>query len=599
MSKRAKIILFLGSLRFAVSLILILSVTLIYATFFESLHGTAAVQYSIYKTWWFGLLLILIGTSVSIAALKKYPWKIHQIGFLVTHLGLVVLIIGSFVSFNWGIDANLSLLNHEEKNFYSTREEIIKIAIPEKKILFSKALESGPYERDGDLVTISPSKDLSITVDRFLPFANETSTVVETEKDGYAAIELQLQNQFVNFQEQFILDETKQVEKNLGPATIIFKEIKNEKELQAFLNTRSKNATQLGELHLTIADRSWHIKLTKENLLQNIPVPKTSFVLKNVHYFPYAIVENNKLVNKDNNPHNPAIKLALSGPRGDEEHIAFSLFPDFPSTHQQHNLYGAKIAFIHQNGLSTNNLSIGVTPNQKLYYRVSSSHSLKSGEMHIGQAYETGWMNIKFKIQKYLPQAMHVTRYAAIKVQDPNNPKVFSAIRLRFENEKEKKFYWLSFGENKNIAFNNTQYEVSYEVKKEPLPFSLYLEEFHMGKDPGTSTPASYQSRVTLKDEFENRLESHLISMNEPLTYQGYTFYQSSYRTDDEGNPIGSVLSVGYDPGRVLKYSGSIFLVLGIMLLFFFRRVYIQVWQEYKARKTKTVSALEEELHVI
>ena len=62
--------------------------------------------------------------------------------------------------------------------------------------------------------------------------------------------------------------------------------------------------------------------------------------------------------------------------------------------------------------------------------------------------------------------------------------------------------------------------------------------------------------------------------MNEPLTYGEYTFYQSSYQTDDQGMPIGSILSVGYDPGRTVKYAGSLFIVLGIFMMFFYGMAY-------------------------
>ena len=599
MPKLTQLYRFFGSLRCAVSLILILTGILIYATIFESLHGMAAVHYTIYKTWWFGLLLILMGINVGTAALKKYPWKIHQIGFLVTHVGLIVLIVGSFISFQWGIDASLPLLNHEERNFYFTQEEIIKVAVPEHNRIFSQALKSGPFERDQDLVKFSLSNNVSVTADRFLPFANEISTVVEAEKDGFHAIELHLQNQFVNFDERLILDGTTRVEKNLGPAVIAFQEIRNEKDLKRLLDKKSSKISQMGDLNLLIGNQSWDIKLNKENLSRTIPISNSPFVLKKIKYFPYAVVENGTLVNKRDDPINPAVKLVLSGPKGDEEHVAFSLFPDFPSTHQQKSLYGAKIAFTHQGESNKNGLSIGVTQNRELYYRVTSSGGIKSGKLNVGQTYETGWMNITFKIQKYLPRAMQVTRYVAVKVQDPSNPKVPSAVRLRFENGNEKSFHWLVFGEDKRINFNKESYEISYESKKELLPFSLYLEEFQIGKDPGTNNPASYQSRVLLKDQFENRHEHHLISMNEPLTYKNFTFYQSSYQNDPQGNPIGSVLSVGYDPGRTLKYSGSIFIVCGIMLLFFFRRVYIQAWQEYKIRKGKNVLIPQKESHAV
>ncbi|HLD73894.1 MAG TPA: cytochrome c biogenesis protein ResB [Bdellovibrionota bacterium] len=599
MPKLAKLCMLLGRLRFAVSLILILAVILIFATFFESLYGTAAVQFTIYKTWWFGLLLILIGINVTLAALKKYPWKIHQVGFLVTHLGIVTLIIGSFVSFQWGIDASLPILNQEEKNFYLNRDELINIVVPENNQFLSASLTLGAYNIDRDIVTLSPSQDVSATVDRFFPFAQSVSTLVKSEKKGFPAIELELHNQFAHFQEQLILDEGTLAEKNLGPASLIFKKIENQSALKVFLDTSTKHSSLLGMLKLNIGEKSWDIELTQEGLSKPVSVPNSTFILKKIKYFSYAIVENSTLVNKKDEPINPAVKLVLSGPKGDEEHVAFSLFPDFPSTHQRKSLYGAKIEFVHQNDFKKNNLSIAVTQDQKLYYRVTSSQGIKSGSLHVGKTYETGWMNLTFKIHTFLPQAMYVTRYVPVKVQDPNNPKVPSVLRIRFESGNNKSFHWLTFSEKKEITFNDKIYEVSYEPKKELLPFSLYLEEFTMGKDPGTNNPASYQSRVVLKDELHNRHEIHVISMNEPLTYKGFTFYQSSYRTDVQGNPIGSVLSVGYDPGRILKYGGSLFIVMGIMLLFFFRKVYIQAWQEYKSRKVNIMGAREEDIHAV
>src|SRR3989338_5850832 len=109
-----RLLRFFGSIKLAILLILLLAAVLVVATFFESAYGTDAVQYSIYKTIWFGALLLLIGLSVTAAALKKYPWKKHQLGFVITHLGIVILIIGSFISFWWGIDGSLPLLNGEE-----------------------------------------------------------------------------------------------------------------------------------------------------------------------------------------------------------------------------------------------------------------------------------------------------------------------------------------------------------------------------------------------------------------------------------------------------------------------------------------------------
>ena len=59
--------------------------------------------------------------------------------------------------------------------------------------------------------------------------------------------------------------------------------------------------------------------------------------------------------------------------------------------------------------------------------------------------------------------------------------------------------------------------------------------------------------------------------MNNPLKYDGLTFYQASY-FEAAKDTYGSVLSVNLDPGRPIKYLGSLLLVLGAIWHFYLRR---------------------------
>mgnify|MGYP003348934206 FL=1 len=87
-------------------------------------------------------------------------------------------------------------------------------------------------------------------------------------------------------------------------------------------------------------------------------------------------------------------------------------------------------------------------------------------------------------------------------------------------------------------------------------------------RSEGTTRPKTYASDV----EFEG--QKFTISMNEPLHHKGYTFYQASYEADLDGTPKYSVLSVNLDPGRRIKYLGSLMTVLGIVSMFYFKPVY-------------------------
>ncbi|MCB0379326.1 MAG: cytochrome c biogenesis protein ResB, partial [Bdellovibrionales bacterium] len=102
------------------------------------------------------------------------------------------------------------------------------------------------------------------------------------------------------------------------------------------------------------------------------------------------------------------------------------------------------------------------------------------------------------------------------------------------------------------------------------LGFQLKLEDFRVGRYQGTRRAASYESDVSIvdKDAPEGKIT---ISMNEPLKYKGFTFYQSSFQEDEMGRPTVSILSVNRDPGRPWKYVGSLLLVFGIIHLFWFK----------------------------
>ena len=75
----------------------------------------------------------------------------------------------------------------------------------------------------------------------------------------------------------------------------------------------------------------------------------------------------------------------------------------------------------------------------------------------------------------------------------------------------------------------------------------------------------SFSSRVRLEDGDVDR--EVLISMNKPLRYQGYTFYQSSYR-DLPGGRETSTLAVVKNYGRLMPYIATAVTVIGMIIHF-------------------------------
>jgi len=97
----------LASMSLAVVLLVALAFVLGWATFIESWFGTEAVHFAVYDAWWFAALLALLGVNVLCAALIRFPWRRYQTGFVITHAGILVLLVGCIYSAGWGIDAQM------------------------------------------------------------------------------------------------------------------------------------------------------------------------------------------------------------------------------------------------------------------------------------------------------------------------------------------------------------------------------------------------------------------------------------------------------------------------------------------------------------
>lgn len=106
---------------------------------------------------------------------------------------------------------------------------------------------------------------------------------------------------------------------------------------------------------------------------------------------------------------------------------------------------------------------------------------------------------------------------------------------------------------------NGNAHTLALRFKRTYFPFSLQLVHFKKEFYPGTETPKSFESRVQITENGSRRLFT--ISMNQPLRYKGYTFYQASYSNDDEQ----SMLQVVKNPGWPLPYLSVGMVTLGLI----------------------------------
>jgi ResB-like family len=120
---------FLSSLKLAVISISSLAATLAYATFFESWYGAGASQEYIYRSHGFAILLAFLGINILCAALIRYPWKKRQTGFVVTHVGLLTLLLGSYYSVRTADEGQVGMVEGDVKG------ELVRIEYPVIRVL--------------------------------------------------------------------------------------------------------------------------------------------------------------------------------------------------------------------------------------------------------------------------------------------------------------------------------------------------------------------------------------------------------------------------------------------------------------------------------
>ncbi|EOI0599883.1 cytochrome c biogenesis protein CcsA [Campylobacter jejuni] len=134
-------------------------------------------------------------------------------------------------------------------------------------------------------------------------------------------------------------------------------------------------------------------------------------------------------------------------------------------------------------------------------------------------------------------------------------------LELSYKNES-KEFYIFEYNKPITIELAGQKFFISWALSYEQLPFDIYLRDFVLDRYPGSMSPASYASEITVKNNNENF--DYRIFMNNVLDYDGYRFYQSSYDQDEKG----TVLSVNKDPGKIPTYIGYFLLCLGMFMNF-------------------------------
>jgi hypothetical protein len=165
-------------------------------------------------------------------------------------------------------------------------------------------------------------------------------------------------------------------------------------------------------------------------------------------------------------------------------------------------------------------------------------------------------------LRKVYPKAKLEWKRVALKPGGPN-PQM---LEMEVRHDGQSRIVVLTgrkgqVGTPKIVNFKDLGVKLSFGAKVIPLPFALKLDRFELERYPGSMSPASYSSYVTVIDREKNVTMPYHIYMNHVLDYRGYRFFQSSFDRDEQG----SVLSVNHDPGTLPTYLGYLLMAIGFL----------------------------------
>ncbi|MCU4176235.1 cytochrome c biogenesis protein CcsA [Carboxylicivirga sp. N1Y90] len=293
---------------------------------------------------------------------------------------------------------------------------------------------------------------------------------------------------------------------------------------------------------------------------QSFSTPKGNLSIKSEIFIPQAMARS---VEKPGGK--PAIQLVLSAASGRQE---FSLFEGDevkvgnytvafePKERTQDLILEIKNGMPH----FTSNMTASLMQMQTgdiQEFAADSAHKLFNGVLYSIE-------DLRMVYTNYLESAV----VEPVSVEGNNGGGLPDAIKFVAELGDEQKVFYVFgkkdvLGQTYTEELGGVKFALSYGSKNIHIPFKLHLNRFELERYPGSESPSSYASEVTLLDERTGLKEDRRIYMNNILNYKGFRFFQSSYDMDEKG----TVLSVNRDLwGTWLTYAGYFLLTLGMFI---------------------------------
>ncbi len=563
-----RIIHWLGSLQLALVLLATIAIACAAATIAESEFNSKVAQVYIYKAPWFILWLVVLCVNLFAVTLTRWPWEKKHTGFIVTHYGIITLLIGAVIGLQTGFEGNVTL--HKDKppvRKITVNRSIIQVESPNDTALYVMPFDASTArlsEKNPRSFEV-PRTDLKIVADAFSDNLVKEEILVPAEgREPGVALRLVSARMGQKLDFPFVLDPAAPQDRDLfGLATIRFQKDlppparPGNAETQMVFGkfapvVQGESPTGIQVLlsadgrKITIAppDSASATYLREEVMKKPIPTLGATVVIED--YWPDFEMRDGKPATKSDQPLNPAalVRVQPASAETADKKPTLLLAPDTDGIRYQLLRDGATLA---------------------------------AGRAKAGESFATGWADWTAEIVAFHPQANIITRMIPGPPLDKGDTGVpgFRARLVSPGNDTAEK-RWVPSGEITSLTDGKNVVRIGYGLELRPVPFSIRLVNFEVPRYEGTDMPSNFIASVEFKEDGTGLTKNGTARMNHPASFPGtlfanltginYKFSQAEWNPRDLGE---TTLQVLYDPGWLLKWIGSLAICVGITIMFY------------------------------
>ncbi len=575
----------LGSLSLAVLLLVLLAAVLACATFLEASKGRQYVQWYVYGSQWFTALLGLLGVNILASTVIRFPWSRKQIGFLITHAGVLVLLIGSMQTFLGGIEGRISLMEGETADsiLLPYRSQLKVVGHGQTGQLSTEfSFSPGPVDWQGDEpLDFGRANDVGLRVLEFYHHAGRrVDWVADDAGLGRPALKLALPGAPGQPVEQFwCVANPFGTQAAEGDPSFEFQQAPVQSMLKDFLEPPVDGLAGKGLLSVHYEGQRYQIPVDN-NLGKKVPVGDDGISVTIVAHYANAVSRGGgRFTSLGTEPQNPMLQLQLHLPDREDPipEIAYARNPFVNYELVRGTACPAKFWYHHPAVSARPGMQFLQTPDEKLYCRVAVEKAYRPyGEVEAGDRI-TVLPGSDVSILSYLPHARQRLTFYPVEPAKGETAGLEAAALVELSVGGKTEKVWLRRNDEahgfRSIETPRGPLLVSFGYESLPLGFSLTLVDFKRGMNPGRMGDASFASEVQLVDKFQGIDQRREISMNRPLAHRKFAFYQSGFDELPGGQEV-TVLSVACDPGRLLKYLGSLMICVGVFIVFYMKAAF-------------------------